>query len=209
MLYDWYFSQWNQQSLPGAGISPLTQRPGILPDAPTFSGCGTGCNWAGDGYQTCHQWHHYWLCACCWLLLNVICSSDATKWTTMLLSTSESLKMFQMSLHFLTSVKRAKSSLLPISSLPLPSHVTDQVTWETSCDYWNPIQMVWRGSLCKEKKKKKQSKIFSKIVSNIQFISVSSECYFQKKAESAKLLRVLALLTPMILSGVSWYLLSC
>lgn len=30
---EWYFSQRNQQSLPGAGISPLTQRPGILPDS--------------------------------------------------------------------------------------------------------------------------------------------------------------------------------
>lgn len=44
--------------------------------------------------------------------------------------------------------------------------------------------------------------IFCKIVSNILFICVLLECYFQKKAESVKLLQVLALLTPMILSGV-------
>ena len=63
--------------------------------------------------------------------------------------------MFQMSSSlFLTFVKRAKSSLPPVSSLTLPSHVTDQVALEPSRDYWNPIQMVWRGSLCKGKKPK-------------------------------------------------------
>lgn len=138
--------------------------------APTFPGCrprprpGRG----QDRYQRCHRWHHRWRRAPFWLLLNVISFRDASNWTTIVLGNTES------SPHFLTFAKRAKSSLSPISSLPLPSYVTAQVTQELACDNWHPIQMVWRGSLCKGKNP--QSKIFCKTVSDIHFISVSLEC---------------------------------
>lgn len=88
--------------------------------APTFSGCSLAGTEQEDRYQTCHQWHHQWCYACCWL-----------------------------------------SPLSPCQ---------DQATWEPSCDYWHPIQMVWIGFLCKKKNNQTpQSKIFCKIVSNIPF----------------------------------------
>lgn len=84
----------------------------------------------------------------------------------MILSVTESLKIcFKHPHHFFsTFANGAKTSLLFVS-FPKLNYVMNQVTWEWSYGYLNPIQMIWRVSLCKGKKKKKdQSKIFCKIV---------------------------------------------